>query len=200
MSSRSLEPAQRALLFPEARTHHAWFLDRPISDELLRSLYDLVKMGPTSANSQPMRVVFVRSPAAKERLEPLLAPGNVGKVKNAPVTAIVGHDVEFYEKMPRLMPVKPELRELMAGMPEQVRERLAFQSATLQAAYLILAARSLGLDCGPMAGFDTAGVDKAFFPEGKTRSSLLINLGYGDIGKVYPRQPRLAFEEACRIE
>lgn len=196
---RTLEPAARDLLFTEARTHYAW-LDRPVSDEQLHELYDLAKMGPTSANAQPMRLVFVRSAAAKERLKPTLAPGNVDKTMQAPVTIIVAHDRDYHEQLPRLMPVMPGLKERVAGMPAEARERMALQSATLQAGYLILAARGLGLDTGPMGGFDAAAVDRAFFPDGKWAASLLINLGYGDRDKMFPRQPRLSFEEACRIE
>jgi 3-hydroxypropanoate dehydrogenase len=195
----TLDQAQRNLLFSDARTHNVW-LDRAVPDELLHELYDLAKMGPTGANSQPMRLVFVRSAAAKERLKPALAPGNVDKTMNAPVTAIVAHDLKFYEKLAQLMPVMPGLGEKMGAMPAPVRERLALQSATLQAGYLILAARGLGLDCGPMAGFDVASVDRAFCPDGEWSSNLLINLGYGDESKLFPRQPRLSFEEACRIE
>jgi 3-hydroxypropanoate dehydrogenase len=191
--------AERDLLFHEARTHSAW-LDRPVGDELLHELYDLLKMAPTGGNSQPARIVFVKSAAAKERLEPLLLPGNRGKVRAAPVTAIVAHDVEFYEKLAKLVPARPERRDYIAALPEGARERMALQSATLQGGYLIVAARALGLDCGPMGGFDAAAVDKEFFPDGKTRSSLLVNLGYGDMSKVFPRQPRLSFDEACRIE
>ena len=195
----TLEQSQRDLLFSEARTHNAW-LDRPLSDELLHELFDLAKMGPTSANSQPMRLVFVRSAAAKERLKPALSPGNVDKTMSAPVTAIVAHDVKFFEKMARLMPAMPTFGNMLAAMPEPKRERFALQSATLQAGYLIMAARALGLDCGPMGGFDPATVDRAFFPEGEWAASLLINIGHGDPSKLYPRQPRLTFEEACRIE
>jgi 3-hydroxypropanoate dehydrogenase len=195
----TVDQAHRDLLFSEARTYSAW-LDRPVPDELLHELYDLARMGPTSANSQPMRLVFVRSAAAKERLKPALAPGNVDKTMNAPVTAIVAHDRKFYEKMSRLMPGLPGVGDKLGAMPASVRERLAFQSASLQAGYLILAARGLGLDCGPMGGFDVAAVDRAFFPDGEWTSGLLINLGYGDASKLYPRQPRLEFKEACRIE
>jgi 3-hydroxypropanoate dehydrogenase len=188
-----------ALLFTDARTHAAW-LDRPVVDATLRRIYDLCKIGPTGGNSQPMRVVFVKSHDAKERLKPALAPLNVDKTMAAPATAIIAYDTEFYEKMPYLFPARPEMRNAVAARPVEVRDRQAYQSATLQAGYLILAARALGLDCGPMGGFDTAKVDAAFFPEGKWRSTLLINLGYGDATKLYPRLPRLDFDEACRIE
>jgi 3-hydroxypropanoate dehydrogenase len=188
-----------ALLFTDARTHGAW-LDRPVDDATLRRIYDLSKWGPTGGNSQPMRAVFVKSREAKERLRPALAPLNVDKTMAAPATVIVAFDREFYEKMPRLFPARPEMRDAIAARPAEIRERQAYQSATLQAGYLILAARALGLDCGPMGGFDPAKVDAAFFPDGQWRSTLLINIGYGDATKLHPRLPRLDFDEACRIE
>jgi 3-hydroxypropanoate dehydrogenase len=188
-----------AILFTEARTHSAW-LDRPLDDALLHRLYDLAKMGPTGGNAHPMRVVFVKSPAAKERLRPALAPMNVDKTMSAPATAIIAFDTEFYEKMPKLFPARPEMRDNLASRPVEVRERMAYQGATLSAGYLILAARALGLDCGPMGGFDTGKVDAAFFAHGKWKSTLLINVGYGVREKLFPRNPRLSFEEACRIE
>ncbi len=188
-----------ALLFTDARTHFAW-LDRPVDDETLRRIYELARMAPTGANSHPMRVVFVKGSAAKERLRPALAPMNVDKTMSAPATAIIAYDAEFYEKMPKLFPARPEMRDHMKGMPQDARDRMAFQSATLQAGYLILAARGVGLDVGPMGGFDPAKVDAAFFPDGKWKSTLLINLGYGDPQKLFPRNPRLSFEEACRVE
>jgi 3-hydroxypropanoate dehydrogenase len=194
-----LDTASRNLIFGEARTHNVW-LDRPVSDATLHELWDLLKWGPTTANLQPLRVVFVKTPAGKEKLFPTLMPQNVEKARTAPVTAIIAHDVAFYEKAGQLMPVMPGLAERFGGMPKPVTERMAFQSATLQAGYLILAARALGLDTGPMAGFDPAAVDKAFFPDGKWASTLVINIGYGDHSKLFPRQPRLSFDEACRIE
>lgn len=188
-----------ALLFNDARTHHVW-LDRPVDDDLLRRAYELARMGPTGGNSHPLRVLFVKSRAAKERLRPALMPLNVDKTMAAPVTAILAYDSEFYEKLPQLFPARPELRDRMAGLPAEARDRQAYQSATLEAGYLILAARALGLDCGPMGGFDTAQVDAAFFADGKWRSTLLLNIGYGDPQKLHPRLPRLEFSEACRIE
>ncbi len=188
-----------ALLFTDARTHSHW-LDRPVDDALLRRIYDLAKLGPTGGNSQPMRVVFVKSHTAKEKLRPALSPLNVDKTMSAPVTAIAAFDTEFYEQMPKLFPARPEMRDALAARPADARDRQAYQSATLQAGYLILAARAVGLDCGPMAGFDTAKVDAAFFADGKWKTTLLVNLGYGDTGRLFPRNPRLAFEEACRIE
>lgn len=184
-------------LFREARTHRYW-LDGPVSDDLLRRLYDLARMGPTSGNCLPMRLVFVRSPEAKERLRPCLSSGNVRQTMAAPVTAIVAHDLEFYEKLPRLYPAA-DARSWFAGNDELIRTT-AFRNGSLQGAYLILAARSLGLDCGPMSGFDNAKVDAAFFPGGKVLSNFLVNLGHGDPAKLSPRFPRLEFGEACRIE
>jgi 3-hydroxypropanoate dehydrogenase len=185
-------------LFLEARTHSAW-LDRPVDDAILRRIYETARMAPTSANTQPLRIVFVRSPDAKERLKPALSPGNVDKTMAAPATAIIAYDLEFYEKLPKLFPGR-DMKSAFAGMPAEKRERVAFQNSSIQGGYVILAARALGLDCGPMGGFDNAKVDAAFFPDGKWRSNFLINLGYGDPSKLFPRNPRLDFDEACRIE
>jgi 3-hydroxypropanoate dehydrogenase len=185
-------------LFREARTHR-WWQERTIPEETLRAVADLAKMGPTSANSSPGRFVFVVSPEAKERLKPHLDEGNVRQTMSAPATAIVGYDTEFYEKLAFLAPHSKDARGWFAGKPDVI-ERTAFQGSCLQGAYLIMAARSLGLDCGPMGGFDREGVDAAFFPEGTIKSNFLINLGYGLPEKLHPRQPRFAFEEFCRIE
>jgi 3-hydroxypropanoate dehydrogenase len=186
-------------LFFDARTHRKW-LDRPVSDELLHRLYDLARWPPTSANTQPMRIVFVRSAEAKARLRPALDAGNVDQTMSAPVTAVVGYDTQFFECMDRLAPSRPGLGARLAGAPEPVRERMAFQGGTLGGGYLILAARALGLDCGPMGGFDRALVDATFFPDGRWKSNFLLNLGYGDRSTLRPRAPRLDFAEACRIE
>ncbi len=188
-----------ALLFTEARTHAAWQA-RPVPESLLRRVYELTRMGPTSANTQPLRVVFVESAAAKEKLKPALFPLNVDKTMTAPVTAIIALDTQFHEKLPKLFPARPEMREKMAARPAEQRLAMGTQSATLQAGYLILAARALGLDVGPMGGFDATKVDTAFFPDGAWKTLVLINLGYADATKVHPRLPRLDFEEACRIE
>ncbi len=199
------------LLFRNARTHNAW-LDRAVSDETLRQLYDLMKWGPTSANGSPARIVFVRTPEGKARLKPALAPGNVEKVMTAPVTAIVAYDLQFYGKMPRLFPHNPAIRSRFAEAPDLV-EVTAKRNSSLQGAYLIMAARALGLDCGPLSGFDNAKVDDAFFgagqpcadceqeffPVGHVKSNFLCNLGYGDRTKLLPRLPRLTFEEACSL-
>jgi 3-hydroxypropanoate dehydrogenase len=184
-------------LFRTARTHNA-FLDRPVSNDTLRDLYDLLKWGPTSANSSPARFVFAVSTEAKERLRPALSAGNLDKTMGAPVTAIVGYDLAFHDALPRLFP-HTDARSWFAGKDELVLTT-AFRNGTLQGAYLIVAARALGLDCGPMSGFDNAKVDAAFFAGTTIRSNFLCNLGYGDPAKLMPRSPRLPFDEACRIE
>ena len=186
-------------LFLNARTHRKW-LDRPVGDDLLRELYELARWPPTSANTQPMRIVFVRSAEAKERLRPALDAGNVDQTMSAPVTAIVAYDTLFFEYMHKLAPSRPGLGARLAGATEPVRERLAFQGGTLQGGYLMLAARSLGLDCGPMGGFDRARVDATFFPDERWKSNFLLNLGYGDASALRSRAPRLEFGEACRLE
>lgn len=183
-------------LFLGARTYRYW-IDRPVPEELLRRLHDLTRMGPTSANSCPARFVFVVSPEGKQKLKPALSSGNVDKTMRAPVTVIVGSDHEFYEKLPRLSP-RNDARSWFAGKAEVIREA-AFRNSSLQGAYLILAARALGLDCGPMSGFDAEKVDAAFFAGTPVRSNFLINVGYGDASRLHPRDPRLAFDEACRI-
>jgi len=184
-------------LFRQARTYNA-FLPKPVSDEQLHQLYELAKFGPTSANSSPMRVVFVKSKEAKEKLSPSLSEGNRAKTMAAPVTAIVAMDHEFYEKLPQLFP-HADARSWFAGNQPLI-DTTAFRNATLQGAYLIMAARSLGLDCGPMSGFDNAGVDAAFFAGTSVKSNFLINIGYGDASRdLFPRSPRLSFDEVCRI-
>lgn len=192
----ALDDAALDLIFRAARTHSHW-LDRPVPDDLLRRAYDLARMGPTSANCQPMRVVFVRSPAAKAKLEPALSGGNRAKTMAAPATAIFAMDMEFYEALPRLFH-DPEARSWFAGKPKAI-ESTAFRNATLQAAYFVIAARSVGLDCGPMSGFDNAKVDAAFFAGTGFRSNFICNIGYGDPTRLHPRNPRLGFDEACRI-
>ncbi len=198
-------------LFRKARKYSAW-LPKPVSDETLCQLYDLMKWAPTSANSNPARIVFVRTPEGKQRLLPALSQGNVQKVMTAPVTAIIAYDLMFYEKLPRLFPHNAAMRGLFARSPELV-EVTARRNSSLQGAYLILAARALGLDCGPLSGFDNAKVDREFFGadkprqgcdeeyffEGQVKSNFLCNLGYGDASKLLPRQPRLSFDEACLL-
>jgi len=183
-------------LFRKARTHSAW-LPRRVSKETLREVYDLARMGPTSANSTPARFVFLESEAAKARLVPALAPLNVEKTKAAPVTVIVAWDTEFYEKLPQLFP-HANMRSFFAGNQALIDET-AFRNSSLQGGYFILAVRAVGLDCGPMSGFDKAKVNAEFFPDGKWKVNFLCNLGYGDPSKLFPRSPRLDFDEACRV-
>lgn len=185
-------------IFREARTHHAW-LDKPVDDVVLKQVYDLAKMGPTSANMSPMRAVFVKSKAAKEKLKPALHAGNLDKTMAAPVTAIIAMDIHFFEHLPRLFP-HADAKSWFKDLPDNVLEYMALRNSSLQGAYLIMAARSMGLDCGPMSGFDNAKVDAAFFAGTTVKSNFLCNIGYGDASKLYPRSPRLSFEEACRIE
>ena len=169
-----------------------------MDDGLLRQVYDLTKMGPTSANMCPLRIIFVKSREAKERLKPALDAGNVNKVMTAPVTAILGMDIRFYEKLPQLFP-HADARSWFKDLPEAVLEYIALRNSSLQGAYFMLAARSLGLDCGPMSGFNNAQVDAAFFAGTTIKSNFLCALGYGDASKLHPRSPRLTFEETCQI-
>ena len=185
------------LIFRQARTHNVW-LDKPVEDALLAQVYDLAKMGPTSANMCPMRITFVKSREAKEKLKPALDAGNVDKTMKAPVTAIIGMDVHFYEKLPKLFP-HSDAKSWFKNLPENVLEYIALRNGSLQGAYFMLAARALGLDCGPMSGFDNAKVDAAFFAGTTIKSNFLCNLGHGDASKLYPRSPRLSFEEACKV-
>ncbi len=185
-------------ILTEARTHGAW-TDRAVDDATLRQLYELLRLAPTALNSQPVRVVFVKSAEAKERLKPGLIEGNVEKTMAAPVTAIIAFDTAYQEKLGQLFPHWPGAQDLVAGMPPEAREGMGRLNAGLQAGYLITTARGLGLDCGPMSGFDPAAVDAAFFADGAWKSVLLVNLGYGDASKLFPRSPRLDFDEACRI-
>lgn len=183
-------------LFLDARTHNVW-LDQPVPDDLLRRLYQLAVQGPTAANTQPARFVFVKTPAAKERLRPHLAPGNLDKTMAAPVTVIVGSDQAFYEHLPTLFP-HTDARAWFVGN-ESLIATSALRNSSLQGAYLILAARALGLDTGPMSGFDNAGVDREFFSGTAIKSNFLINLGYGDASRLHPRNPRPSFEEFAQL-
>ena len=186
------------VLFRQARTHSA--LSGPVTDEQLRALYELAKWGPTTLNSQPGRFVFIRSKEAKDKLAPALSPGNLDKTMAAPVTALVAYDVGFYDNLPKTFPHRPEANKAFMGDEKAAYANLtAVRNSSLQGAYLIVAARALGLDCGPMSGFDNAKVDAAFFPDGRWKSNFLCNLGRGDPAKLMPRNPRLTFEEACRI-
>jgi 3-hydroxypropanoate dehydrogenase len=185
------------LIFRKARTHNAW-LERPVDDAVLRQVYDFAKMGPTSANMCPMRIIFVKSRGAKDKLKPALDAGNVAKTLAAPVTAILAMDIHFYEQLPKLFP-HADAKAWFKDLPDNVLEYMALRNSSLQGAYFMLAARALGLDCGPMSGFNNAVVDAEFFAGTTVKSNFLCNLGYGDTGKVYPRSPRLDFEEACSI-
>lgn len=195
---RTLDEATWRQLLLDARTHQGW-TSEPVDDALLRRLYELARMAPTAMNSQPVRLLFVRSPNAKQRLRPALAPGNVDKTMAAPVTAIIAYDTEFYAKLGKLVPHAPDAGQRIGAQDVESRHRMALQSATLQAGYVILAARGLGLDCGPMGGFDAAQIDAEFLPDGRWKSFLLLNLGHGDPAKLRPRAPRLDFEEACKL-
>ena len=183
-------------LFRQARTHSAW-LAEPVPVELLGKAYELARLGPTSANVSPSRFVFLTTPGAKARLRPALAPGNVEKTMAAPVTAIIAWDTEFYENLPRLFP-QADMRSYFIGNNALIDET-AFRNSSLQAAYFILAARALGLDCGPMSGFDADKLNAEFFPDGKWKVNFLCNLGYGDQRKLYPRNPRLEFDEVAVV-
>jgi 3-hydroxypropanoate dehydrogenase len=191
ISSESLDQ-----VFREARTHWVWNPE-PVPIELLKEAYSVAALGPTSANSSPARFVFITTPEAKARLLPAVAPGNVEKTKTAPVTVIIAYDIEFHEKLPHLFPAR-DMRSVFAGNAALLQET-AFRNGTLQGGYFILAARALGLDCGPMSGFDQQKVNAEFFPDGKWKANFLCNVGYGDPSKLFPRNPRLKFEEACRV-
>jgi len=184
------------IVFLKARTHSAW-LNKTVSNETLQQAYDLMKYGPTSANCCPARIVFVKSKEAKEKLIPCLTPQNVDKTTEAPVTAIIAMDMAFYEQLPKLFP-QVDARAWFAGNPALI-ESTAFRNSSLQGAYFILAARMAGLDCGPMSGFDNAKLDAAFFAGTSWKSNFICNLGYGNPSKLHPRNPRLSFEEACKV-
>jgi 3-hydroxypropanoate dehydrogenase len=184
------------LLFRTARTQNGW-LPKPVPESLLRAVFDLAKMPPTSANCSPMRLVFVATPDGKERLKPALSAGNLEKTMAAPVTAIVANDSQFYDELPRLFP-HADARPWFASN-EAFAATTAMRNGSLQGAYLIMAARALGLDCGPMSGFDNAKVDAEFFPDGRFKSNFLCNLGYGDPAKLFPRSPRFDFDDVCKI-
>jgi 3-hydroxypropanoate dehydrogenase len=193
---KTIESQPLAQIFTAARTHNV-FHDKPVGDELLEKAIELAKMGPTSANQSPMRVLFLRSAQAKERLRPALSPGNLDKTMNAPVVAITAYDERFYEHLPFLFP-HADAKSWFVGDPVKAA-RAAFQNGTLQVAYLIIALRAVGLDTGPMTGFDNAKVDAEFFPEGHVKSNVLINIGYGDSEKLFPRSPRFSFDQMAKI-
>lgn len=183
-------------IFTEARTHSAW-LPQPVGDDVLKKLYDLMKFGPTAANSNPLRIIFIKSPEAKERLKPALSPGNIEKTMAAPVTALLAQDMAFYEHLPKLFP-HADARSWYAGNDALIAAD-ALRNSSLQAAYFIIAARACGLDCGPMGGFDKEKADEAFLKGTTYKSNILCNIGYGDVAKLHARLPRFTFDEVCKI-
>lgn len=192
----SLDNAALDILFREARSYNAW-QDKPVSDQQINELYELMKWGPTSANSCPARMVFIKSDEAKQKLRDCLDEGNIEKSMSAPVVAIIGMDMEFYEQLSKLFP-HTDAKSWFVGKDEKILET-AFRNSSLQGAYLMLAARSLGLDCGPMSGFDNDKLEAAFFPGGKIKANFICAIGYGSEDKLYPRGPRLEFNEACQV-
>jgi len=198
MTHTPLPDATLDQLFREARTQNGW-TDTPVSETLIRAIYDLTRMGPTSANSSPARFVFCTSKEAKEKLGAFASETNRAKILVAPVTVIIGHDVQFYERIPELFPHNPGAKDWFSWSAE-FAETTAFRNGSLQGAYFMIAARALGLDCGPMSGFDNAKVDAAFFAGTTVKSNFICSIGEGDPSKLFPRSPRLSFEDACRIE
>ena len=193
---QALDQAAIDLLFSEARTHNAW-LDKPVSNAQLEQIYDLIKFAPTSVNCNPARFLFVKSPEAKERLLPCLNPGNIEKTKTAPVTAIIGMDLDFYETLPTLFP-HVDAKSWFVGKDGFI-ESTAFRNSSLQGAYLIMAVRALGLDCGALSGFDAEKLNAEFFPDGRVKVNFLLNIGYGNSEGLMPRQPRPTFAQSCKI-
>jgi nitroreductase len=192
-----LDDAGLDLLFRAARSHNGW-LATPVDDELLTQIYDLMKFCPTSVNGSPARVLFLRTSEAKARLLPAINPGNVEKVRDAPVVALIGYDLQFHAHLPQLFPHNPAAAALF-DTNAALAEATAFRNGSLQGAYLMLAARALGLDCGPVSGFDAAAVNREFFPDGRVRVNFICNLGHGDHAKIFPRSPRLRFDQACTL-
>ncbi|MES2256965.1 MAG: malonic semialdehyde reductase [Pseudomonadota bacterium] len=197
LASSRLDDAALDMLFRQARSHNGW-LARPVDDALIEEIYDLMKLGPTSVNGSPARILFLRSAQARERLLPMVSPGNVDKVRAAPVVAVIGYDTRFHELLPQLFPHNPGSAALFADNAA-LAEATAFRNGSLQGAYLMLAARALGLDCGPLSGFDAAQVNRVFFPDGRVKVNFLCCLGYGDHEKIFPRSPRLGFGQACTL-
>lgn len=193
---KTLDNAALDIIFRNARTHNGW-QTKEVPDSLLREIYDLMKWGPTSANSSPARLIFVKSPEGKAKLLQAVGAGNQEKTKAAPVTAISAHDLEFYEKLPQLFP-HTDAKAWFKGNAELI-QATAFRNGTLQGAYMMIAARAKGLDCGPMSGFDNAKLDSLFFAGTSWKSNFICNLGYGDPAKLFPRSPRLEFDEACKV-
>ncbi|HTQ13295.1 MAG TPA: malonic semialdehyde reductase [Rhizomicrobium sp.] len=196
MGAHAIPDEALDVLFRQARTQNRW-RDTPVSPAMLMAVYDLMRWGPTSANCSPARFVFVTSPQARDRLKPFLSPGNRDKVVAAPVTAIIGYDLDFAKRLPELFPHEPTAKAWFADPGHA--ERTAFRNGSLQGAYFLVAARALGLDCGPMSGFDNAGVDREFFAGTAIRSNFICSVGHGDPAGVFPRNPRLSFDEACTI-
>jgi 3-hydroxypropanoate dehydrogenase len=197
MSGTPLSQSALDQLFLQAHTNNAW-QDKPVADELLHKLYDTMRMAPTSMNTSPARIVFVQTKGAKEKLISALMEGNRAKTMAAPVTAIIGYETQFYDKLPKLFPNNSKARDMFASNTA-LSDITAFRNGTLQGAYLILAARALGLDCGPMSGFDNAAVDQLFFAGTTVKSNFICSIGYGDPKGIYPRNPRLDFAEACSM-
>lgn len=196
MTAHAINDEALDIIFRSARTQNKW-LDKPVSAPMLMAIYDLMRWGPTSANNSPARILFISSPEAKERLKPFLSEGNRAKTMSAPVTAIIGYDTDFHKHLPRLFPHNQDAKNWFKD-PE-LREKTAFRNGTLQGGYFIMAARAVGLDCGPMSGFDNAGVDKEFFTGTSVKSNFICALGYGDHTGLFERSPRLSFDEACKI-
>ncbi len=193
----TIDQQARETLFLEARTHNVW-QDKPVSDETLRELYRLMHFGPTSMNCQPLRILFLKDQAAKERLRPALMPANQEKTMKAPVVAVLGYDTKFYEHLPRMFSHNKDAKSLFEGKTDFINAT-AFRNSSIQGGYLILAARALGLDTGPMSGFNNAVVDEEFWPDGDIKSNFLCNIGYGDHSALFPRQERFEFDEVCTI-
>lgn len=195
-----IDDVAQGALFRDARSHNGW-LDREVSTEQIHALYELLKWGPTSVNCSPARFLFLRTPQARERLRPHLAAGNVEKAMGAPVVVVIGYDLAFYDKIPQLFPHRPQAGAAFEGAQNQSHAELtAFRNGSLQGAYLMLAARALGLDCGPMSGFDAEGVDATFWAGTQVKTNFLCGLGQGDPARLFPRLPRLPFDEACAIQ
>ena len=192
----TIEQRAMAQLFTEARTHNSW-QSKPVSDEMLKQLYDLFKFAPTSVNCNPAKILFVKSPKEKERLVACVSPGNVDKTREAPVTAIIGMNLDFYENLPTLFP-HVDAKSWFVGKDGFI-ESTAFRNSSLQGAYLIMATRALGLDCGAMSGFDADKLNAEFFPDGRVKVNFLLNIGYGNSASLMPRHPRPSFAEACKI-
>jgi 3-hydroxypropanoate dehydrogenase len=194
--SQSLEQSALSQLFIDARTHNSW-QDKPVTDEQIKDLYELLKFAPTSVNCNPARFLFIKSPQAKERLLACVTPGNLEKTRAAPVTAIIGMDLDFYEQLPKLFP-HVDAKSWFVGKDAYI-ESTAFRNSALQGAYLTMAVRALGLDCGAMSGFDADKVNAEFFPDGRVKVNFLLNIGYGNSASLMPRQPRPSYAEVCRI-